>query len=154
MNPLSFTPGRLLSHQIRIRLLNPHLLPTLLQTVRTSLFPNNSLGPARIPPSSPQQVLEIKRKCADVVIDAVPEFVRGVYFGLLPTDDDGGDGDGAARRKEDMRGQIEEILDVFGDAYMNKHFMFSVVDLIVVRLFPELEEVGVGALLEEKIGIE
>jgi hypothetical protein len=30
------------------------------------------------------------------------------------------------------------MLEVFGDAYLNKHLIIGVVDLVVVRLFPEL----------------
>jgi len=52
--------------------------------------------------------------------------------------------------------QIEQlatqVLDVFSDAYANKHLLYSVVELIVVRLIPELAEGGVMEVLGERIG--
>lgn len=43
------------------------------------------------------------------------------------------------------------VLDVFGDVYMNKHLMYSIIELILVRLMPELSERGVTDLLEERL---
>lgn len=47
--------------------------------------------------------------------------------------------------------QIEEdILDVFGDKYMNKHLVYGILELILVRLIPELRELGVSELMEDR----
>ncbi|KAK3375161.1 PXA domain-containing protein [Podospora didyma] len=43
------------------------------------------------------------------------------------------------------------ILDVFSDAYCNKHFVYSIVELILVRLLPELSETGVVDLWAERL---
>jgi hypothetical protein len=43
------------------------------------------------------------------------------------------------------------ILDVFGDVYMNKHLMYSILELVLVRLMPELSERGIVELLEERL---
>lgn len=43
------------------------------------------------------------------------------------------------------------ILDVFSDAYCNKHLMYGVLELILVRLMPELVERGVIDLWEERL---
>lgn len=43
------------------------------------------------------------------------------------------------------------ILDVFSDAYCNKHLMYDVLELILVRLMPELAERGVIDLWEERL---
>ncbi|KAK7908296.1 hypothetical protein PG985_015599 [Apiospora marii] len=43
------------------------------------------------------------------------------------------------------------ILDVFSDAYCNKHLMYGVLELILVRLMPELAERGVIDLWEERL---
>jgi len=68
-----------------------------------------------------------------------------------------------------MERQTGEILDVFGDAYMNRHWVFAMTEVIVCRLFPELMEdgggddaggarkgkgkgLGVSILLEERLG--
>lgn len=118
-------------------MLNPRLLPPLLLSVRTALFPNNTLGPGRIPPT-PVEAQEIKRACADTLIGALPDYVRSKFF--------------ATGDHEDMIVQTEELLDVFSDPYLNKHFVVAIVDLVVCRLFPELQDVGVAAQLREKLG--
>lgn len=46
------------------------------------------------------------------------------------------------------------ILDVFGDAYCNKHLVYAMVELILVRLLPELAEKGVLELWAERISVE
>ncbi|RYP02632.1 hypothetical protein DL765_010714 [Monosporascus sp. GIB2] len=43
------------------------------------------------------------------------------------------------------------IIDVFSDAYCNKHLMYGILELILVRLMPELAEKGVIELLEERL---
>ncbi|KAK7951704.1 uncharacterized protein PG986_007432 [Apiospora aurea] len=43
------------------------------------------------------------------------------------------------------------ILDVFSDAYCNKHLMYGALELILVRLMPELAERGVIDLWEERL---
>ena len=48
--------------------------------------------------------------------------------------------------------QMEEILDLFGDEYCNKHLMYSVLELVLVRLMPELSERRVGELMAERLG--
>jgi len=48
--------------------------------------------------------------------------------------------------------EVEEALDIFGDSYLNKHLLYGVVELILVRLLPELGERGVEELLAERLG--
>jgi hypothetical protein len=43
------------------------------------------------------------------------------------------------------------VLDVFGDAYCNKHLVYGIVELVLVRLMPELAERGVIELWEERL---
>ncbi|KAK7521233.1 PXA domain-containing protein [Phyllosticta citriasiana] len=125
---------RLLSHHLRAHLLNPALLPPLLRTLRAALFPNNALAPPRVAPS-PEEELAIKRRAAQAVLAATPAAVRPRLFGR-------------ARPKR----QVERLLDVLGDPYLNKHLVFGLVELVVVRLLPELGEKGVDALMEERLG--
>ncbi|GAB7351207.1 hypothetical protein MBLNU459_g1646t1 [Dothideomycetes sp. NU459] len=124
----------LLSHHIHASILHPARIPSILLVVRTSLFPNNSLGPGRVPPTA-HETTEIKRLCAAKIVDSIPEFVRGKLF---TTRDDSAPA---------AVSQIEEMLDVFGDTYLNKHFVFALVDLIFLRLFPEMERQSVTSLL-------
>jgi len=114
--------SRLLSHAIQTHVLDPALLPPLLRTARSALFPNNTLGPARPPPSASESLL-IRQRCAETLLSLVPLSVQEVYFGP-----------GKERRVK----EIEEMLDVFGDSYCNKHLLYGVVELLVVRLMPEL----------------
>lgn len=76
----------------------------------------------------------------------------------------------AAHSSEDLRGhgvakeagedpEIERVLDdietgfldIFSDPYCNKHLLYSLLELVIVRLMPELAERGVVDLLEERL---
>ncbi|KAK1691298.1 PXA domain-containing protein [Colletotrichum godetiae] len=53
-----------------------------------------------------------------------------------------------------MLSEIEEgILDIFSDEYCNKHLVYSILELILVRLMPELAEKGVVELWEERLSL-
>ena len=56
---------------------------------------------------------------------------------------------------EDEQAVLREIdrsvLDVFSDAYCNKHLIYGILELVLVRLIPELAERGVGELWAERI---
>ncbi|KAH8894832.1 hypothetical protein GQ53DRAFT_762237 [Thozetella sp. PMI_491] len=56
-----------------------------------------------------------------------------------------------SREARILSGIESGILDVFGDAYCNKHLMYSVLELVLVRLIPELAERGVTDLWEERL---
>jgi hypothetical protein len=63
------------------------------------------------------------------------------------------------RDQEDVDEEILEeversILDVFSDAYCNKHLVYSMLELILVRLLPELTEKGVLELWAERIPVD
>jgi hypothetical protein len=111
------------------------MLPTLLRTARAALFPNNTLAPPRIIPSSSEQLL-IRQRCAESILSLIPAKVQDIYFG----------------RDIDRRvREVEEVLNMFGDRYCNKHLLYGVVELIIVRLIPELGEKGAKELLEERL---
>lgn len=60
--------------------------------------------------------------------------------------DTGEDGD------EEVLDEIEQsILAVFDDAYCNKHLIYGIVELILVRLLPELADKGVTELWVERL---
>lgn len=96
------------------------------------MFPNNSLGPGRVPPT-PEEAVQMRAKCAASIVAALPSIVVKQLF--------------AGGKDEDVHKQVEGMLDVFGDAYLNKHLIVAIVDLVVVRLFPELESNGINAVL-------
>jgi hypothetical protein len=120
-----------------MHILNPAYVPKLLKIVRATLFPNNAPGPPKRVPDA-AEVIAIKRRCAVTIVSAVPEFVLRKYFGT-----------NASPLME-----VEEMLDLLGDAYLNKHLVYNLIELIVVRLLPELGEKGISELVRERIGEE
>ncbi|KAM7215701.1 PXA domain protein 1 [Rhypophila decipiens] len=53
---------------------------------------------------------------------------------------------------EEILQEIEQgILDVFSDEYCNKHFIYSLLELVLVRLMPELAEKGITELWNERV---
>ncbi|KAI0383078.1 PXA domain-containing protein [Hypomontagnella monticulosa] len=77
--------------------------------------------------------------------------------GVRPTEADGDDRADMCNEDEDeeenrILSEIETgILDVFSDPYCNKHLVYGILELILVRLMPELTEKGVIELWEERI---
>jgi hypothetical protein len=56
------------------------------------------------------------------------------------------------QEEERILTEIEEgILDVFSDEYCNRHFLYGVLELVLVRLMPELSEKGIAELWEERL---
>lgn len=50
--------------------------------------------------------------------------------------------------------EVEATLNCFEDAYMNKHLVYQIVELLVVRLAPELGQRGVQELMEERMDLQ
>lgn len=88
----------------------------------------------------------------------VPDVVRARLFrGPTPPPPVGngawGEGEGGARGWESQVRVFEEgVLAAFADPYANRHLAFRAVELLVVRLVPEMGLRGPGELLEERIG--
>jgi hypothetical protein len=120
-----------------MRVLNPAFLPILLRTIRATLFPNNALGPPRTPPTT-DEAKAIKRRCAATLLGLLPVRVATAFF--------------ASENRLVQLDQVEELLDCLDDPYLNKHLIFQIVELIVLRLVPELGERGVQELMEERLG--
>lgn len=136
-NHFAFLVLRFLSHTMQMRVLNPAFLPILLRTIRATVFPNNALGPARKPPTA-EEAKAIKQCCAVSLLRLLPPKVATIFF--------------ASEDRHVQLAQVEEILDCLDDAYLNKHLLFQIVELMVLRLMPELGERGVSELLEERLG--
>lgn len=137
-------------------MLNPALLPPLLRAARGALFPNNAphAAPRAVP--SPEGQRAIRRRCAESLLELLSSRVKDVVFGPAPPELPPGMGqqhpDGGGEGGDERVRQLEELLDVFGDAYCNRHLMYAVVELLVVRLIPEMGEKGVRDLLAERLG--
>lgn len=58
-----------------------------------------------------------------------------------------------ANEEEDwILSEIESsILDIFSDPYCNKHLVYGMLELVLVRLMPELAEKGIIELWEERL---
>lgn len=129
-------------------LLNPAYIPKLLRIVRATLFPNNQPGPPRKIPSA-AEIVAIKRRCAETIATVLPVAVGANYFAVK-----GVPRSTPEERVDALVDEIESLLDVLGDGYMNRHLVFGVVELVVVRVLPELGEKGVGVLMKERLGDE
>ncbi|KAK3504645.1 PXA domain-containing protein [Neurospora crassa] len=72
--------------------------------------------------------------------------------GQAHVDDADDDVDDGTPDEETILTEIEQgVLDVFSDAYLNKHLIYSILELILVRLMPELAEKRVSELWEERL---
>ncbi|KAH7328518.1 hypothetical protein B0I35DRAFT_403872 [Stachybotrys elegans] len=136
---------RLLSYHIR-SILSPSRLPPLLRTLRGVLFPNNAPGTSSLfPPSSEAELHALRRRAASALWGLLPTQVGRLYFGgRLWRREDPGD--------EAMVDEVEGLLMVLSDEYCNKHLMYGILELILVRLMPELSEKSVVELWDERLG--
>jgi len=118
----------------------PTLLPQILVIARQNSFPNSTipLAPAP-PPLSAPEMLARRHECAISLLSLLPPAACRTVFGS-------GDPDVWAREVE------TELLDVFGDEYLNRHLAYAILELVVVRVLPELAEKGVEELMKERIG--
>lgn len=172
---MSSNYSRLLSDAIHRHILDPAGLPGALRNLRGDMFPHNAQGtPTLSPPSSDHELRALRRKCAGAWEALVPRAVGRLYFGGRATswlaawwsgsggnttndgDNNGGTTGAGVASDEDLDARIvteieSDILDVFGDAYCNKHLMYGALELILVRLIPELAEKGVMELWEERL---
>ncbi|KAG5922838.1 hypothetical protein E4U42_005225 [Claviceps africana] len=143
---------RLLSHQLQL-CFSASQLPSILRTLRGSLFPNNAPGTSSLfPPSSDAEFQALRRRAAAALWTLMPSRVGRVYFGGGLRAALGKPTDPGLEEDAIMLDELEGLLDVVGDRYCNKHLMYSLVELILVRLIPELQESGVEELLQERLG--
>ena len=125
-------------HSIHKQFQPSQLLPTLFRTLRQILFPNSSLPPPAPPPPCASEVSDIRRTCALSLLSLLPAAVCKRFFG--------------AEEKEDWVREVEGELDAWEDEYLNKHLGYAILELIVVRVLPELGEQRVEELLKERLG--
>ena len=79
---------------------------------------------------------------------------RGDEKGRDRDNHDPNDQDIVDDRDGEILDEIERgILDVFSDAYCNKHLVYGILELVLVRLLPELAERGVLELWGERIPV-
>ncbi|KAK2481733.1 hypothetical protein H9L39_07372 [Fusarium oxysporum f. sp. albedinis] len=142
---------QLLSHHIN-SLFSPSNLPPLLRTLRGVLFPNNAPGKTTLfPPSSEAELQALRRKAAKSLWGLLPKGVGRLYFGgrLWRRS---AESEGDLSDDEDLVDEMERLLLVLDDEYCNKHLMYSILELLLARLMPELTEKSVTELWEERLG--
>ena len=61
-------------------------------------------------------------------------------------------GDDEAFAEQSALGDIERELDIWSDAYLNKHVAYSVLELVLVRVLPELADESVSSLVRGRLG--
>ncbi|KAL8726360.1 MAG: hypothetical protein Q9166_006767 [cf. Caloplaca sp. 2 TL-2023] len=121
-------------HHLLLTHLNPSLIPPVLSTIRTTLFPRNALPPPVPDPPSPEQQIEIKRDCAEALSSLLSDILHRA----------------AGLSQEELIREVECELDVWNDAYLNKHLAYQILELVVVRVLPEMGEKGVQELMEAR----
>ena len=118
----------------------------MLRTLRGVLFPNNAPGtPSLFPPSSDEALLALRRRAASAPWNLLPQSVGRLYFGgrlrraAVGRRDDAGRADqGQGHNDEEMVDEVEGLLMVLSDEYCNKHLVYGILELVLVRLMPEL----------------
>jgi hypothetical protein len=86
------------------------------------------------------EIAAIKRRCTRSILALFPAPIIKCYL--------------CSDSEKEAEGAVAEVLEVFGDAYCNKHLVYGIVDLVVVRLMPELADEKPSLLLKRRIGDE
>ena len=98
-------------------------------------------------------------------MDAIPPVILTQFFsssetrgsrydgdqGADETTASGGSGGRDLRRDQWIRDVEQQMLVVFESAYLNKHLLYAITELVVVRVFPEMAEKGTEALMTERL---
>lgn len=153
--------ARILAYQVGSAL-NPLHLPGVLRNLRGILFPNNAPGTTSLfAPSSEDELRALRRRAATSLGGLLPQTVGRLYFGgrlSRQTAAEAGAHAGAGEKRRDdddhdvIVDGIEALLMILSDEYCNKHLMYGILELVMVRLLPELAEKGVVELMDERLG--
>lgn len=111
-------------------------------TRATHLGGSTGAGPPHVPPPD-----ENPKKRNDATLSSRPKGHSREFDVPNQTPLENGSEDEERRLSE-----IEEgIVDIFSDGYFNKHLIYGILELVLVRLVPELAEKGVGELWDERL---
>ena len=95
------------------------------------------MGPPAPPPPSPDEAREIRRGAAEAIASLLPSAVAQRYY--------------ATSNNADIIEQIErDMVAPFDDVYLNKHLVYAMIELILIRLIPELAEETITELLADR----
>ena len=96
------------------------------------------MGPPKPYPTAVEQAA-IREAAMQALLDKIPVVVKRHYFGT---------------EQREWRSVVNGYLDILEEREVNKHLVYQILELVVVRLVPELEEVEVRKLMRERIGAE
>lgn len=99
-------------------------MPNLLQQARHALF----LGGAAEPARDVLRAEDVNRSfdvCSRTIVEVLPPWLRRSYFGVSDL--------GL------MQQDVKRSLAIFDDASINQALLVAIVELVLARLFPELE---------------
>ncbi|KAF8418218.1 PXA domain-containing protein [Tirmania nivea] len=141
LSPFAIQPAgslidSLLSDLFKAHIASPDLVVKVLASARAALFPNGAMGPPRPYPTAVEQDA-IREAAMQALLDKIPTVIKRHYFGT---------------EQWEWRSVIDGYLDILKEREVNKHLIYQVLELVVVRLVPELEEVEVRKLMRERIG--
>lgn len=119
-----------------------------------------SATPAPLPSLSEIDPAAAKRHCAIRILSVVPGRVVRTLLGhpdaVDPPPDGNHNDDSSSISNTDREELIyveaieSDILDLFADEYCNKHLVYAIIELVLVRLLPELGERSVAELMEDR----
>ena len=116
--------GRYVSAQLYESVFHEELVLVALDTLRDIVWPNGVLMGPRTEPSAEEQA-EIQRETESILVDTVSQPLRSLIFGASRTT---------------QLDTAHDLLDNFEDAKCNKHLVFQLLDLITVKILPELAD--------------
>jgi hypothetical protein len=107
-----------------------------IRCARDALWPGGMMGPPRVVPT-PVEAARIRSNAESAILDLLPRMTsrgRGANVaGSLRTAVLGTD-------PQQQRENVHELCDLFARKECNKHLLFYLLDLVVVRVIPELGE--------------
>ena len=124
--------GIYLSAQLYESVFHEELVLVALDTLRDIVWPKGVLMGPRTEPSAEEQA-EIQRETERILVDTVPQPLRSLIFG--------------ASRKLQLD-TAHDLLDTFDNAKCNKHLVFQLLDLITVKILPELADLTPREIME------
>ncbi|KAK7208406.1 PXA domain-containing protein [Myxozyma melibiosi] len=135
---VSLPPGsiidRLLAHFFKKYILTSQFACSTLAVSRQTLFPNNDSMAAPRPYPSDEEKTQILNRVHRNILRVVPARMRKQILG------------------EDAREGVEELLSPFENKFANKHLLYFLFDIVIIKLLPEMAEMTPEELKEWRLG--
>ncbi|KAK9382416.1 PXA domain-containing protein [Kockiozyma suomiensis] len=137
---VSLPPGslidRLLAHFFNTYIMTSQFACSVLAVSRQALFPNNGrMAAPRIYPSD-EEKKQILARVHKNILRVVPERMRKQVLG------------------DDALSGVEELLSPFENKFANKHLLYFLFDMVIVKVLPEMAEMTPEELKQWRLGDE